>query len=125
MELLFILVIALIFFGPRKLPQLARKIGKSLADFRRASEDFKHTWEREVALETSRFESAAHEMLDMESDLTPTETSVSEAMVEPVDPELVVPREGSTKETFEETGSASDSEEQNSSAADSRKHDWL
>ena len=123
MELLFILVIALIFFGPRKLPQLARSIGKSLADFRRASEDFKHTWEREVALETSQFESAAHEMLDMGSDLTLTEPPVSEAMVEPVDPELAVPREGSSKETFEETGSVS--EEQNNSAADSRKQDWL
>lgn len=127
MELLFILVIALIFFGPRKLPQLARSVGKSLADFRRASEDFKHTWEREVALETSRFESAAHEMLDMESesDLMPTEPPVSEAMVEPVDPELVVPRGGSTQATYEETGSASDFDEQNNSAAGSRKHDWL
>jgi Sec-independent protein translocase protein TatA len=42
---------ALVFFGPRKLPQLSRTIGKNLAEFRRASEDFKRTWEREVALE--------------------------------------------------------------------------
>ena len=53
-ELLFILVMALVFFGPRKLPQLSRSLGKSLAEFRRASEDFKRTWEREVALEESR-----------------------------------------------------------------------
>lgn len=51
-ELLVILVVALIFFGPRKLPQLSRQIGKSLAEFKRASDDFKRTWEREVALET-------------------------------------------------------------------------
>ena len=51
-ELLVILVVALIFFGPRKLPQLSRQIGKSLAEFRKASDDFKRTWEREVALET-------------------------------------------------------------------------
>lgn len=44
---------ALIFFGPRKLPQISRSLGKSLAEFRKASEDFKRTWEREVALETS------------------------------------------------------------------------
>jgi len=50
-ELLLILVVALIFFGPRKLPQISRQIGKSLAEFRKASEDFKRTWEREVALE--------------------------------------------------------------------------
>lgn len=50
-ELLVILVAALIFFGPRKLPQLSRSIGKSLSEFRRASEDFKRTWAQEVALE--------------------------------------------------------------------------
>ena len=53
-ELLFILVVALMFFGPRRLPQLSRTIGKSLAEFRKASEDFKRTWEREVALESTR-----------------------------------------------------------------------
>src|SRR5216683_3922519 len=50
-ELLVILGAALIFFGPRRLPQLSRQIGKSLHEFRRASEDFKRTWEREVNLD--------------------------------------------------------------------------
>jgi Tat protein translocase TatB subunit len=50
-ELLLILVAALIFFGPRRLPQLSRQIGRSLSEFRRASDDFKRTWEREVNLE--------------------------------------------------------------------------
>jgi TatA/E family protein of Tat protein translocase len=52
-ELLFILVMALVFFGPRKLPQLSRTLGKNVAEFRRASEEFKRTWEREVTLEES------------------------------------------------------------------------
>ena len=50
-ELVFILVMALVFFGPRKLPQISRSLGKNLAEFRRASEDFKRTWDREVNLE--------------------------------------------------------------------------
>jgi sec-independent protein translocase protein TatB len=50
-ELLVILGAALIFFGPRRLPQLSRQLGKGLAEFRRASEDFKRTWEREANLE--------------------------------------------------------------------------
>jgi sec-independent protein translocase protein TatB len=50
-ELLIILVVALILFGPRKLPQLSRQLGKSLGEFKRASEDFKRTWEKEVEME--------------------------------------------------------------------------
>src|SRR2546423_14228754 len=50
-ELLVILVAALILFGPRKLPELSRSLGKSLSEFKRASDDFKRTWEREVTLE--------------------------------------------------------------------------
>ena len=55
-EILMILVIALIIFGPRKLPELGKTIGQSLAQFRRASEDFKRTWEEEVEMEKRRIE---------------------------------------------------------------------
>lgn len=50
-ELLVILVVALMLLGPRRLPQMSRKLGKSLADFKRTSEEFKRTWEREVDLD--------------------------------------------------------------------------
>ena len=50
-ELLVILVVALVVFGPRRLPDIGRKLGKGMAEFRRASDDFKRTWEREVELE--------------------------------------------------------------------------
>src|SRR4030095_16382044 len=50
-ELMIIMVIALIIFGPRKLPELGRSLGKSIGEFKRASEDFKRTWEREVEVE--------------------------------------------------------------------------
>jgi sec-independent protein translocase protein TatB len=50
-ELLIILVVALILFGPRRLPQMSRQLGKSLGEFKRASEDFKRTWEKEVDME--------------------------------------------------------------------------
>ena len=53
-ELLVILVVALVVFGPRKLPEMGRMLGKSLGEFKRASDDFKRTWEREV--ETERVE---------------------------------------------------------------------
>src|SRR3954463_10307819 len=50
-ELLVILVAALVLFGPRRLPQLSKQLGKSLGEFKRASEDFKRTWEKEVEIE--------------------------------------------------------------------------
>ena len=58
-EILVILMIALIVFGPRKLPELGKSLGKSLAQFRRASEDFKRQWEDEVAIERQRLEAPA------------------------------------------------------------------
>jgi sec-independent protein translocase protein TatB len=50
-ELLLIGMIALIFLGPRRLPEYARKIGKILADLRSTTNDFKETWQREVNFE--------------------------------------------------------------------------
>lgn len=44
-------VIALIFLGPRKLPQMARTVGKMMAEFRRTTSEFKSTWEREANFE--------------------------------------------------------------------------
>ena len=51
-ELILIGLIALIVFGPRKLPELARMLGKAMNEFRRTTDDFKKTWEREVDFET-------------------------------------------------------------------------
>jgi TatA/E family protein of Tat protein translocase len=53
-ELIFIFLIALLVFGPRKLPQLGRTIGKSLGEFRRATHDLKSSLEREVTEEEIR-----------------------------------------------------------------------
>lgn len=50
-ELVLILVIALIVFGPRKLPDIGKSVGKMMAEFRRASNDFKRTIEEEVEAE--------------------------------------------------------------------------
>ena len=50
-ELLLILVIALIVFGPRKLPEIGKSMGRMMAEFRRASNEFKRTIEDEVEAE--------------------------------------------------------------------------
>ena len=50
-ELILIGIVALIFLGPRKMPEMARKIGKIMADFRTTTQDFKSTWAKEVNFE--------------------------------------------------------------------------
>ena len=47
-EILFILLIALLLFGPKKLPELGRLVGRGLAEFRRASTDLRATIEDEI-----------------------------------------------------------------------------
>jgi TatA/E family protein of Tat protein translocase len=53
-ELLIVFVLALLLFGPRKLPDIGRNIGRALGEFRRASNDLKRTIEEEVATEDLR-----------------------------------------------------------------------
>ena len=59
-ELILIFVVALLLFGPRKMPQIGRSIGRAMGEFRRASNEFKRTIEDEVA---------ADDIRDMEKDL--------------------------------------------------------
>ena len=50
-ELLLIFVVILIVFGPRRIPEIGRTLGKALGEFRKATDDLKNTIEREVRLE--------------------------------------------------------------------------
>lgn len=130
-ELLFILIVAMIFFGPRKLPQLARSMGKGLAEFRKASDDFKRTWEREVALETARAED--NSLLESQPQPTYERSASAEPAVETPDAELVVPRETQTQpqpvsEAIAETSPAPvaiPAEAAHAEAQAVRKQDWL
>ncbi|MDQ2920259.1 MAG: twin-arginine translocase TatA/TatE family subunit, partial [Acidobacteriota bacterium] len=96
--MLFILVMALVFFGPRKLPQISRSLGKNVAEFRRASEDFKRTWEREVNLEESNSAEIAanpatlpneNSMLDQEN----VSRTLQPPTIEPVAADQIIPRQ--------------------------------
>ena len=50
-ELMVIFTVALLVFGPRKLPEIGRSLGRSLNEFKRATNDLKRTWETEVRSE--------------------------------------------------------------------------
>ena len=53
-EIIVIFVLALIIFGPRKLPELGKSLGRGMAEFKKASNELKQTWEDEVRLEKER-----------------------------------------------------------------------
>jgi Tat protein translocase TatB subunit len=147
-ELLFILVMALVFFGPRKLPQLSRSLGKNLAEFRKASEDFKRTWEKEVSLE--EFDIAgnatpgglpAREPWSVPGQVVTEENSILDneqpartlqpPLIEAVTPDRVVARHttgAGTLSSPENTDLASDRSDFDSATEDAKpspKHDWL
>jgi Tat protein translocase TatB subunit len=50
-ELILIFIVALIVFGPKRLPEIGRTIGKALGEFKKASDELKNTIEREVRAE--------------------------------------------------------------------------
>jgi sec-independent protein translocase protein TatA len=69
-ELIIIFVIALIIFGPRKLPELGRSLGKSLAEFKKASNELRNTLEEEIRIEEQK--EAASKSAATPSTSTPT-----------------------------------------------------
>jgi Tat protein translocase TatB subunit len=114
-ELLLIGVIALIFLGPRKLPQMAKTIGKSMAEFRRATNEFKSTWEREVDFE-SYDENATKETTSIPrvATIEGSTPSILPPEIKEVDPERaqqILPEEPAVKE--------------NDKPAESDKRSWL
>lgn len=135
-ELLIILLIALMLFGPRKLPQVSRSIGRSIADFKRASEDFKRTWEKEVELEKLSEEGRiARSMFSDDLSAIGGEANKMSALEAAADASEEGAPQGETPEpTIARTASDQTGTEQQAEAADaataaadssSRKRDWL
>jgi TatA/E family protein of Tat protein translocase len=71
-ELIIILVIALIIFGPRKLPELGKSLGRSLNEFKKASTDLQNTLEQEIKIEEQK-ETAAKVKAEQDSATAPFE----------------------------------------------------
>jgi TatA/E family protein of Tat protein translocase len=120
-ELVFILIMALVFFGPRKLPQISRSLGKNLAEFRRASEEFKRTWDREVSLEENN--NATRQILPEQNAMAES-NGAALPTVGTVAPEEVVARHTLVADNY-----SAESDESPTGAVEepphSPKNDWL
>ena len=95
-EMLVILVIALVVFGPRKLPELGRSLGKSLNEFKKASNDLRSTLEDEIRVE---------EQKDQRAKIEAEQTSaVAAAQTSPVEPAQTPAPAEDTTPTVSRTG---------------------
>ena len=74
-ELILIFIVALIVFGPKRLPEIGRTIGKAMGEFKKATDDFKNTIEREVQVE---------ELKQLASTTIPVQEAVSRSAPVPV-----------------------------------------
>jgi TatA/E family protein of Tat protein translocase len=87
-ELLLIFVVILIVFGPRRIPEIGRTLGKALGEFRKATDDLKSTIEREVRLEELKKITPPN----LESLVTPSESvSRSEPYASEPEPDPIEP----------------------------------
>ena len=101
-ELLLIGIVALIIFGPRKLPQMAKTMGKMMAEFRTATNEFKTTWQKEAS-----FEEESSQIKNIFADIEPennqsiTENSREELSATALKPEVREVDVAEIREKFE------------------------
>ena len=120
-ELILIGAIALIVFGPRKLPQLMRMGGKMMAEFRKATSDFKETWEKEVDFEDFKETSQINAVPATENMLQKDINAKSIVVASPEIKEI-------KQEDFEKIFPGKETEEklaEQSAKAANGKQDWL
>ena len=93
-------------------------MGKSMAEFRKASEDFKRTWEREVALESAREPDNTLEETQPTAGAEQTENHI---LPEPANPNQVIARQN----PYQPIAAAEEVPAANDQPEPMRKHDWL
>jgi TatA/E family protein of Tat protein translocase len=80
-ELIMIFIVALIVFGPKRLPEIGKTLGKAMGEFKKATDDFKNTIEREVQVEELKQLASTtivpvHESISRSAPVEPTATGV-------------------------------------------------
>jgi Tat protein translocase TatB subunit len=129
-ELILIGIIALIFLGPRRLPEIARKLGKIMADFRNTTSEFKETWEREVNFEeeAKALRSAIDEdPVPRETQSAPSPEGISAPKIKEIDASVFNSNGAADEQAVSpaETENHSIEESPAAETALSEKKDWL
>jgi len=128
-ELVLIGIVALMFLGPRKLPEYAKKIGRLMADFRSTTSDFKETWLREVNFEEEakalRFDDLDDEPQALPATQTASDNQLAESKPEitPIDKEEFERRVASAR--LDEPSEISPTEDIAGALPADDKRNWL
>jgi TatA/E family protein of Tat protein translocase len=91
-ELFLILVIALIVFGPSKLPEIGKNLGKALGEFKRATNDFQRTLEEEVAAVKADPPPAALPPAETQAATAPVLAPATDIVAHTAPPETTTPK---------------------------------
>jgi sec-independent protein translocase protein TatA len=85
-ELIVIFIIALIIFGPRRLPELGRSLGKSINEFKKASNDLRNSLEEEIKLEEHKTQAQPQTVSPPSTPINPAASDVVQpAPARPID----------------------------------------
>lgn len=120
-ELILIGVVALIVFGPRKLPEMARMIGKMMAEFRKATNDFKETWEKEVDFESFKDEGHIKPISGVENSIAKNE-NIKQIPI--AAPEIKEIKQADFERNFQSEETVKEPENQ-AAKVSTGKQDWL
>jgi Tat protein translocase TatB subunit len=106
-ELLIILAVALIIIGPKKLPELAKTLGRTLGEFKRATNDLKESIQTETGLDEmgDELKQVDRDLKDATAFVDETPSSIGERPVESDEPDEPMSQ---VKEAFDELNTASD-----------------
>lgn len=121
-ELILIGLVALIIFGPRKLPEFARMLGKARNEFKRTTDEFKQTWEREVDFESIDREIKSDFRVSNTIGNSPTNEIETSLKSEIIAPEVKEIRQADFEKAFPKTG---DSVSEKADKISPDKRDWL
>ena len=91
-ELILIFVVALLVFGPKKLPELGKSLGKGLAEFKRASDDLKRTIEDEIEQGKQEAAEVKKQVAEVRTTLAAAPPLEDPRPANPAAPEATVPR---------------------------------
>ena len=102
-EILFLFFIALIIFGPKKLPELGKTLGKGLREFKKASDDLKSNWEEHIREADKPIHDLKQTIYDVKADVETAATLSEEPATTPAEPSALAEEPTASNSTPEET----------------------